>query len=580
MTGYPSVDKPWLKYFPDEVIDVEIPERSLYDCIRENNKDNLENGAISYYDKIITYRELFQSIDIVARSFVSLGIKAGDYVAICSVTIPEVIYSIYALNKIGAVCNMIDPRTNTERIKKYIDDSHTKCILAIDKCLPKIEMLCDLGFGGKVISLTAQASLSTMMKLGYVIKNKPVKRFDGVMSWKSFLKLANSGCEPELFHGGCNAAAVVYTGGTTGVAKGAILSNNTFNIISAQFTQSGAITYDRSQYCLNIMPPFIAYGLIIGIHMPLSVGMCQVVIPMFNPDEFATLLNKYRPAHTTGVPSHYEGLFNSKELENVDFSFIESAGVGGDSFSLSSEKEINSFFKKHNAKYPVAKGYGMTEVGSAAAACLGNINKPGSVGIPLYRTIISVFKFGTDEEMRYGEEGEICICTPAVMLGYLANEKETSNIIRKHSDGKTWVHSGDIGFMDEDGFIFIRGRIKRMIIRPDGHNVFPAVIENVIMEHKSVKMCAVVGKPDSSGESGKWPVAFIELREASAEKQQILHEIENLCEEKLPLRDSASEFRIVDHIPLTDIGKTDYKSLEKILALPCSRTAQNSLKRK
>lgn len=559
-TGYPSIDKPWLKYHNEGAFDAPMPERTIYEYLWENNKDHLDDVALTYFDRRITYGEMFKNIDKTAAAFSAIGIKSGDVVAICSITTPEVIYCLYALSRLGATSNMIDPRTNIERMKEYLKTSNTKLIVAIDKCLPKIAKIKSDGFCGEVIEISAKNSLSPIMKMGYSLKNKSEK-IDVGIKWQRFIKMA-APVETAPYQKG-KTATIVYTGGTTGVPKGAMLSDDTFNTIGFQYILCKA-EYHRGQNFLNIMPPFIAYGIVCGIHMPLILGFNDVIIPLFDPEKFDELVIKYKPSHVFGVPTHYEKLAESPKMANCDLSFLVTAGAGGDALSVKMETKINEFLKFHNGRYGIVKGYGMTEVGSVATFCFEDKNKIGSVGIPHCKTVVSAFEPDTDKELMYNQEGEICLSTPAMMVGYLANAEETKKVIRKHSDGKLWIHTGDIGYVDEDGFVFIKGRIKRMIIRPDGHNVFPTTIENVVLEHTAVESCAVVGKSDPEYVTGNWPVAFIVLKPEFKNNPSVLSEIKSLCDDKLPPRDTATEFFEIDDLPLTNIGKVDYKALEGI----------------
>lgn len=286
-------------------------------------------------------------------------------------------------------------------------------------------------------------------------------------------------------------------------------------------------------------------------------------ISLFNPDEFDKLVVKYRPQHIFGVPTHYEKLAVSPKMHNYDLSFLINAGAGGDAFSVQMEKDINAFLKEHHCKFGILKGYGMTEIGSVAVICFDNVNKIGSVGIPHCKTVVSTFEPDTETELKYNQMGEICLSTPAVMVGYMGNAEETNKVIRKHSDGTIWIHTGDLGYVDEDGFVYIKGRMKRMIIRPDGHNVFPSAIENVISEHPFVDGCVVVGKSDASYTSGTWPVAFVVLKPEYKGQEETLLDIKRMCDEKLPPRDTATEFFEIQSIPLTSIGKIDYRALEE-----------------
>ena len=560
LTGYPSIDKPWLKYYSEKAINAELPKCSMYEYMYENNKSYKENVAIDFYGHRISFSELFSNVECTAKAFVAAGITEGDVVAICSMTLPEIIYSIYALNIIGAVANMIDPRTNIERLKIYLDTSKTKLVVAIDKCISKIQKLKDMGFQGEFITVSSKDSLSFSAKVAYSIRN-PETYILG-KTWKQFIAAGNHVSYQKAEYKADTPAVIVYTGGTTGIPKGAVLSNDALNALAFQGLHIG-IEYERGHKLLNIMPPFIAYGIACGIHMPMILGLTNVIIPLLDPDKLADLICEHKPTVLVGVPMHYEKLADSSKLENVDLSFLTFACCGGDGMNEQTEMKLNSFLLSHNAKYKIAKGYGMTEVTSAAVNCNRTTNKPGSIGIPLCRTTLAVFEPGTEKELPYNCEGELCISTSAMMLGYLENERETKNVRHTHSDGTTWIHSGDIGYIDEDGFVYIKGRMKRMIIRPDGHNVWPAQIENIIMENATVDSCAVVGKSDKVNTSGKWPVAFIVLKNEHKGDSSILSAIEQHCTEKIPPRDTV-EFYEIDNLPFTDIGKIDYRTLEQM----------------
>ena len=561
MTGYPSIDKPWLKYYSEEAINAELPECSMYDYIHTCNKENLSGIAINYYGKMISYEEMFRQIESTAKAFAAIGIHEGDTVAICSFTTPEVIYSVYALNRIGAIANMIDPRTNPERMKYYFELSGSKLYLILDRFYSRIQEALPERAEKSTVILSIGTSLPALKKTAYNIK---ITKSDcSGMSWGDFIKRGtNTEYIPAQYRPDM-PAVIVYTGGTTGVPKAAVMSNDTMNAAAFQ-TVLTCTSPTRGKTILNIMPPFLAYGIVCGIHAAFAWQLMNLIIPWFEPDKLGQLVKKHKPFLMAGVPMHYEKIMDSAEMKKLDLSFFEMPICGGDKLNEQTEFRINQFFASHNSRYRIVKGYGMTEVGSATAMCLQNANKDGSIGVPFCKTVIAVFEPDSENELTYGQEGEICFQTPAMMLGYLGNEQETNKVIRTHKDGRRWVHSGDIGYMDEDGLIYIRGRIKRMIIRPDGHNVWPSLIENVILTHESVRECAVVGRKDSACSSGLWPVAFIVLHEDTQDPDAIIDQIKKLCDEKIPPRDTAADYFVISSLPHTDMGKIDFRALEAL----------------
>ena len=394
-TGYPSIDKPWLKYYSEEAINAPLPECTIYEYLWENNKDHLDDVALNYFDRKITYGELFGNIEKAAKAFSALGVKAGDIVVMTTVTTPETIYAFYGLNRLGAISNMVDPRTSTEGIMKYIDEVGANLVLTIDVALPKIEKAI-LGTNVRKIVVASPADSLPQPKkalflLSNKLKGKSPKRSERCIVWTDFVNQGKDATPDYSSYKKDTCCVIVHTGGTTGTPKGVMLSNDNLNIMALQYRLLG-VEFNREQKFLNIMPPFIAYGVVCGIHMPLVLGLTDVLVPKFDPEGFANLVIKYKPAHMLGVPAHFEKLKNNPKMNGYNLDFFESAGAGGDGIPENFEDDINAFLKAHKSKYPIAKGYGMTEISSAAASCHGNVNRKQSAGIPHIKTIISVFQ--------------------------------------------------------------------------------------------------------------------------------------------------------------------------------------------
>ncbi len=568
LTGFPSVDKPWLKYYSEEAINAPLPESTIYEYLYEQNKDHLTDIALNYFDRKITYGELFENIEKTAKAFAAQGVQAGDIVTISSVTTPEIIYAFYALNRIGAVSNMVDPRTSAEGIKHYIEEVNSKLVVSIDGALPKIEKAIAGTKVEKIISVSPYNSLPAVKKLvvntvGKLKGGAPKLPANG-MIWNVFM--SNSAEPNYAVYQKDTCCVIVHTGGTTGFPKGVMLSNENVNI-SAFDGVYCTPDMQRKQTWLNIMPPFIAYGIGNGLHLPLICGMEVIIIPQFNPDEYDKLMNKYNPNHMLGVPSHYKKLLSSPKMKNKDLSYVIAPGVGGDTMKYDLEEETNAWLKEHGCGYRLQKGYGMSEVSAAVTFTVcDDCNKIGSVGVPFIHTIISVFDTDTGEELKYGEQGEICMTGPNTMLGYYENEAETKAVLKTHKDGKVWVHSGDLGYMTENGEIFIIDRIKRMIVRHDGFKVFPSQIEKVIIENEAVVTCCVVGTDDKSHSQGRVPIAFV-VTNASRNEEQVKAELFALCKAELPEYAQPVDFVFIDKLPLTPIGKVDYRKLEEMTTI-------------
>ncbi len=562
-TGYPSIDKPWLKYYTEEAINAPLPECTIYEYLWENNKDHLDDVALIYFGKKITYGELFENIDKITAALIAAGIKEGDTITICTLATPETIYCIYAAGKLGVLCNIVEPRVNAENIVMRINNTNSKLLIILDVFYNKIKAH---KINANITVITSLiSSMGMITKFGFLLtKERKIPQItysDTIISWNTFIQVPKAN-EKATYKKNL-PLAIIHTSGTTGVPKGAVLSHYSINAVAAQYRFS--FPYCREDRFLDIMPPFIAYGLVCGIHMPLTLGLTVIIIPAFVPKEFPNYIMKYKPNFFLGVPSHFEYLLNSKKIKKADLSFIKVAGMGGDALNSKFEKEITDFLKSHNTSPIVYKGYGLTEMSAAAAAVLTSMkgDEYGALGVPFQHNIISVFEPGTDKELKIGEQGEICVTGPGMMLGYYNNEEETEKILKYHSDGLRWAHTQDLGYVDSNGLIYFIDRIKRMVVKPDGHNVFPSAVEAVICSHPAVDSCSVVGKK-AVGTNGKYPFAFVVLKpEFKGQEKEIQKELVKLGLQKMPEREQAEFYRFIDKLPLTPIGKVDYRALEQ-----------------
>lgn len=570
ITGYPTIDRPWEKYYTKAKLNEEFSTEKMYDVIYQNNKTYLGRTAINYYDRIITYGEMFDKIEETAKSLKAYGIEKGDIVTICMPTTPETIYLFYALNRIGAVSNMADPRTSSNGIKEYIKETNSKMLIMIDQYIDKAASIIEDDTTLNVLEISPSISLPLGMNIGYeainiinsmfsnkkrLPKGSTIKWHDFIKAGKKYMGKIDEKVEENM------PATIMHTGGTTGVPKGVLLSNKAFNAVAHQYKISGMYLFPGQKF-LNIMPPFIAYGIGCGLHMPLTLGMTVVPIPKLDPKELGKLIVKYKPQHMAGVPTHWDYIQKSKELKNEDLSYLITAAIGGDGINVKKEREINYFLEKHNCFNKLTKGYGITEECSLAAACINEINKEGSVGIPLPQNIIGIFNPETEEELPYNTEGEICILSHSTMINYLGTKNNSEEILKKHSDGKIWIHTKDLGYMDEDGFLFVNGRLKKMIIRHDGFKIFPPFIEKVILSHHAVRDCIVVGIPDEHHSQGMLPKAHIILND-NCDFNQTKEEIMALCKKQLPEYAVPIDYKIRDNFPITKIGKIDFVQMAK-----------------
>ena len=564
LTGYPSIDKPWLKYYSEEAINAPLPECTIYEYIWNNNKDHLNNIALNYFDRKITYKELFESIEKTAKAFTAMGVKEGDIVVTATVTTPETVYILYALNRIGAIPNMVDPRTAVEGIREYIKEVNAEYVITLEVAYPKIAKAIE-GTSVKKILVTSPAdSLPAVKKFFYKMANHSEKLSDICVRWNDFIKNGKNADANYAPYKKDTCCVIVHTGGTTGSPKGVMLSNDNLNAASYQALNSPILMETQDKF-LNILPPFIAYGMVLGIHTAVSASWHSVIIPKFDVNEFDKLLLKYHPAGIMGVPTYFEKIMESTLLKEADLSFLKVVLVGGDRTSIEFENRVNEYFHAHGCEIHLSKGYSMTEASSTATISFESANKVGTNGVPLGKTIISAFDTETYVELSCGEDGELCMKTPTMMLGYYSKPTETAEVLKKHNDGTTWLHTGDIGHVDENGFITVNGRVKRLIIRYDGFKVFPTFIENVVLSHEAVENGCAVGLTDKDHVQGKLPVVFVVCKESfKGTEEQIVSELKELCKNELPEYSQPIDFRFCDSLPLTSIGKIDYRTLEKM----------------
>ena len=561
-----SQEKVWMKHFSEESRNAQLPKMKVYSFFKEINKDRPHGVALYYYGKKITIKQMLGMIGECSNALTALGVKKGDTVSIVSASTPESICLFYALNKIGATMNAIDPRLDKKSVARMINGSGSKVLFVIDVAFPLVSAIMSEINQEHIIVQSASTSLPGLLKLAYKFKvhqNIPFGK-NGIISWETFMEGSKHAIATEAEYVGDATVAITYTGGTTGFPKGVMLTNDSINAVGFSFLHAG-IVYKPGQRFLGIMPIFSSYGLVCGIHMPMVMQQELALIPRFYPLKMGEYIKKFKPQHMIATPAFYEILIDSDEMKGFDLSHMLTLGSGGDSMNSGLEEKLNEFMKTHNLRYPLAQGYGMSEVSAAATFCVNDRYKRGSVGVPCIATTIGIFDPETGEELGYNTQGEVCISGPTIMKGYFNNKEETEYVMRRHADGQVWIHSGDIGMIDEDGFVYIQGRVKRMITRFDGHKVFPITIESFISEHEAVHSCSVIGVDDRERTQGQYPMAVIELNSGvdQSKADEICREIYKKCQEQLEQRGKPVAIVCVDEIPLTGMGKNDYRKLEK-----------------
>ena len=552
LTGYPSIDKPWLKYYSEEAINAPLPEGSMYEYMMSRNRENLQDIAINYFGKKITYGQLDEQISKCAKALAGMGIGRGDVVSLNMLAMPETVYLLYAINRLGAICNFLVLNGTIEEIRKQIKSTNSRLVISVDVAADKA-----LNAVGEDKIPVVIAKVSGSMPASMLLFK--TKRVTGGMKWTTFIG-QGEGVNCDYSAAGSNNAAVIeYTSGTTGESKGVLISNRAANALAFQYIQANKIfDFNRRETFLNIIPPFLSYGLFVALHMPLCGRMEVILSPDSDPKHFARNLLKYKPNHFSGGPMHINNMLSDCRVDKTNLSFIITASYGGDDVNAEWEQTVTDFLHRHGCKYGLIKGYGLTEM----ASTFGTKGHHTEAMIPFMRNNIKVLDLDSGEELTYGQEGELCVSGPSMMDGYMNREEETAEIIWEEN-GIRWMHTGDLGYVSEEGYFYITGRIKRILwtVEEDGiiSRVYPMKIEDVISMHADVKRCAVVGIPN--GEKGYLTKAYVVS--SGADEENLRREILELCSRKLPQNSQPTEIEVINELPVTSAGKVDYRELEK-----------------
>ena len=569
-----KLKSPWYKFYGDEKQHLEYPDYSAYKLIEYTASRHLNNISYNYYGTKKTYHEFLKQIDDTARAMKSIGIKHKDVVSICMPNTPEGIISFYAANKIGAIASMIHPLSAENEIKHYLNISKTEWLITIDFTIEKVAKVINDTKVKKVITVGVGESMPLTMKSLYAATNVPKtimslnpmnylneeynKTHNKIMTWKEFIKKGKEyQKEIEDDFKGKDIAAILYSGGTTGTPKGVKLTNLNLNASAMQNFEHVACLKDKDKV-LAIMPIFHGFGLSVCIHCVQYFGGESILLPQFNAKTFDKIVKKYEPNVLIGVPTLFEAISQNKNFNHMKLNYLTCVISGGDSLSPDLKKRFDEWLAKHHSNTTIREGYGLTEC--CAASCFTPLNyyREGSIGIPYPDTYYKIVEDGTENEVPYGTSGEIVIYGPTVMDGYIRNRKETKQTLRKHKDGRIWLHTGDEGVMDKDGFVYFKGRLKRMIIT-SGYCVYPNNIENVIDSHPDVRMSCVIGIPHPY----KVTVAkaFVVLKDGVVKSDELLDSIKALVEKNLARFSWPYDYEFRDDLPKTRIGKIAYNVL-------------------
>ena len=557
------IPEPWAKYYTKEELNIKIPDISMYDQVKKSSYLYPNYIAYEYMGRKCNYQNFIKEINAYAKVFTKAGVKHGDIVTIMLPNMPNVLVSLYALNKIGAIANMVHPLSSEEEILFSLTSTKSKHLIMLNTFYTKIENIIDKTDVKEVIFASASDYMTFFLKVGYNLsqigKYKKHPKRDKYLSWKGFYKKYYS-TEYIKFpkFGKDTPAVIIHSGGTSGTPKNVVIQNRAF-ILGALQEKISMKNLHAGDCCLAIMPNFHGFGLSVLMHTPLALGCYSILIPQFDAKKFDIMFHKKNPSCVLGVPTLYEALMSNNNVKNLDLSNLKYIVSGGDILPKSLENKMNEYLKEHNSLGKITQGYGLSEALAAVCLACDDVNKSGSVGIPLAGNQVKIIDPATRETLKYGKVGEICVHSKAFMQGYLNDESETNTALQVHKDGHVWLHTGDLGYMDEDGFVFYKGRLKRMIVS-SGYNVYPSHVEEVIESHPAVLQCTVVGVPHPYKQ--EVPKAFIVLKEGYI-AMFVKDDIKAYCKKKLSKYMIPAEFVFRKRLPKTKLGKVDFKSLQK-----------------
>lgn len=559
-----SAKAPWKNSLGEVPFTLDYFDGSMFEAVEKIAEKYPNNIAFDFMGRSTSYKTLIKEIEACAKSLRTIGVREGDKVTIAMPNCPQAVQMFYAVNLIGGICNMIHPLSAEKEIEFYLNESESVTAITLDQFYNKFE---NIRHNTKVVNIVIASikdELSKPVRAGYMLtEGRKIKKIPDdapVIRWNEFLHMGKH-CfyNYKVKRTGSDPAVILYSGGTTGTTKGILLSNRNFNALGQQVIAANPM-FRVGDKMLAAMPLFHGFGLGVCVHTMLSQGGRCILIPRFTAQTYAKQITKYHCNFIAGVPTLYEALLRLPSMDKADLGSLKGVFSGGDSLSVELKKKFDRFLYDHNAKIQIREGFGLTECVTASCLTPPHMAKEGSIGLPFPDTYYKIVEPGTDRELPYGEEGEILIAGPTVMMEYIKHPEETAQTLRKHADGLTWMYTGDLGMMDDEGFIYFRGRAKRMIIS-SGYNIYPGQLENILDAHEFVHMSCVIGVPDPY--KMHKVKAFVMLKPGIPESPETKDAIMAYCRKNIAKYAMPYDIEFRRELPKTLVGKVAYRILEE-----------------
>ncbi len=542
------------------------PEVTMYRMLMDTATRYPNEPAYEFYNKKTNFKTFAQKINRAARAFSAAGYKKGEAITLCLPNVPQTLSAFYALDRIGLIANMIHPLSAKDEITFYLNVSQSRAIITVDMFYEKVlAALKETDHPVDVYLIRMQDELMPPLALAYIAKagHKFFKfPFKGLgMLWNDFLKKGDkTEMPPEVPFEKDRTSVILYSGGTSGTPKGICLTDYNMNALATQCYNILPCEFRPGYKMLSCMPMFHGFGLGINIHTPLVFGAECILMPNFTINSYADALIKKKPNFIAGVPTIFESLLHMPQLEGKKLDYLRGVFSGGDSLTIELKKKVDSFLKDHDSPVMIQEGYGLTECVTASCLTPYNRYKEGSIGLPYPDMKYAIVTPGTDDVLPPNEEGEIIISGPTLMKGYLNNPEETAKTLKVLEDGRTWLYTGDLGYMDEEGFIYFRQRIKRMIISK-GYNVYPGQIENILDGMPEIAYSCIIGVKDER--RGQRIQAYIVLKDGVPESDVTREIILARLRESIALYALPKEIFFKKELPRTLVGKVAFRKLEE-----------------